>query len=135
MPSPTTRRIEDEVRRVFENLSAGYGWFVALVGILFITPLSLWFIWRDSSALLDNLAGTACCLSWVWTMVSLLQMFRVYREAGLTPLGWQQILSGPRPSDPDELRVWKSAWRFMFAFIATMLSMIAIPIADWLTKK
>jgi len=62
-------------------------------------------------------------------------MFRTFRRAGLTSAERLQLLSGPRPSDPDELRVWKSAWRFMFAFLATILSLVAIPIADSLGKK
>ena len=74
-------------------------------------------------------------LSWAWTMISLLQMYRIWRELGLTGEGRLQILSGPRPDDPDALRVWKSAWRFVLAFIATILSMVAIPVAESLTKK
>jgi hypothetical protein len=132
---PTTRHLADEFQRIIEKQFAAYSWVVALFGFLVIIPLSLWFIWRDSSAFIYKMAETAVCLSWGWTMVSLLQMFRIFREVGLTPEGRLQLLSGPRPNDPDELRVWRSAWRFMFACIATILSMVAIPVADSLTKK
>jgi hypothetical protein len=95
----------------------------------------MWFIWRDSSALIYKMVVMVFCLSWGLMMVSLLQMFRIFRELGLTSKGRLRLLSGPRPNDPDELRVWKTAWRFMFAVIATILSMVAMPVADSLTKK
>ena len=135
MQSPTTRQLADEVQRVVEKLAAGSAWVVALFGFLVSIPLFLWFVWDDSSTFMFKMAMTVFCLSWGWTMVSLLQMFRIWRELGLTGGGRLQILSGPRPNEPDALRVWKSAWRFVFAFIATILSMVAIPVADSLAKK
>lgn len=135
MQSPTTRQLADEVQRVIEKVFVAYSWVVGLFGLLVIVPLMLWFVWRDSSALIFKMTETVFCLSWGWGVVSLLQMFRLWRDVGLTPRGRLQVLSGPRPDDPDELRVWKSAWRFMFAVIAGILSMIAIPIADSLTKR
>lgn len=135
MHSPTTRQLRDEVQRVIETMFRGYTSVVGLVALLVIMPLSLWFAWRDSSAPILNAVETVFLLSWAWTMVSLLQMFRVGWDVGLTSRERLAVLSGPRPDDPDELRVWKSAWRFMFALLFSMLAMIGIPLADWLTKK
>jgi len=133
--SPTTRKLGDEFQRITGKLFEAWAWIAALFGLLVTIPLFLWFAWRDSSALMFKVAVTVFCLSWGWTMLSLLQVYRVWRELGLTGEGRLQILSGPRPDDPDALRVWKSAWRFVLAFIATILSMVAIPVADSLSRR
>jgi hypothetical protein len=46
-----------------------------------------------------------------------------------------RVFSGSRPEDPDELFAWKWAWQFLYAVVATVLSMIAIPIAASLSGK
>ena len=135
MQSPATRQLRDELQRVTETVFRGYAWVVGSFALLVIVPLSLWFAWRDSSGIIFNIVETLFLLSWAWTVISLLQMFRIWRDVGLTPRERLAVLSGPRPDDPDELRVWKSAWRFMFAFLFSMAAMIGIPLADWLTKK
>jgi hypothetical protein len=120
---------------ILQKLFTGYSWVLTLFAVLVIIPLTLWSMWRDSSPLIFKVAIAVFCFAWGWTMVSALQMFRVFREVGLTPMGRLKLLSGPRPDDPDELRVWKSSWRFIYAFLATILSVIAIPVADSLFKK
>jgi hypothetical protein len=135
MQAPTTRQIGNEVQRVFERIFEIYSWGWASLALLILVPLTLWFVWRDSSPLIFRVTETVFCLSWVWAVVSLLQMFRVWREVGLTPVERLHVLSAPRPNDPDELRVWKSAWQFMIAVIAAILFLIAIPLADSLAKK
>jgi hypothetical protein len=130
-----SQTIAGEVQRVFERAFEVYAWVFGLVAFLIILPLTFWFVWRNSDTLIIKMTQTIFCLSWGWIVVSLLKMFRVLREVGLTPMERLYVLSGPRPDDPDELRVWKSAWQFMIAVIATILFMIAIPLADSLTKK
>jgi hypothetical protein len=39
------------------------------------------------------------------------------------------------PDDADELRAWRSGWQFICAVLAVMLSMVAIPVTSWLSKK
>jgi hypothetical protein len=41
-----------------------------------------------------------------------------------------ELLSGPKPQNPDELLVWRLGWHFMLAVIATLISMAAIALAD-----
>jgi hypothetical protein len=61
--------------------------------------------------------------------------FRSLRKLGLNGQDRLRLFSGPRPDDPDELRAWQLGWHFMYAVVAVMVCMIAIPIASWLSSK
>ena len=135
MVSPTTRPLSYEVQRFFESLWAAYSWLVASLGLLVIIPLMVWSIWQNPEPLAFKFGEVIFCAAWGWLLVSLLQMVRVFRELGLTSEGRLKVLSGPRPTDPDELRLWKSVWRFVFAFIATILAMIVFVITGWSTGQ
>jgi hypothetical protein len=90
---------------------------------------------NDAFMSLVSSVETLLCLSFGWGMVSLLLCFRSWRDLGLGGEGRLRLYSGPRPSDPDELRAWRLGWHFMFGVLATMLCMIAIPVAWWLSGK
>jgi hypothetical protein len=62
-------------------------------------------------------------LSVAWAAVSMLLVFRQWRKMGLTPRGRLEVLSGPRPSDPDELFMWR--WFFSLC-IAVLLGVSCV---------
>lgn len=107
----------------------------ALLGFLIVIPLTLWFAWAGRLAIAYSIAQSLFCLSFAWGLLSLLQLQRNLRKLGLGPEGRMRLFSGPRPENPDELRAWQWGWQFMYAVIATMLSVAAIPLTAWLTEK
>jgi len=108
-------------------------WVLAI--LLAAIPLTLWYAWVHFMSLVNSVLETLLCVSFGWVLVSLVLCFRSLRELGLSGEGRLGLYSGPRPSDPDELRAWRLGWHFMFGVLATMLCMIAIPVAWWLSGK
>lgn len=135
MQSHTTRPLSYEVQRILERLWGAWAWLVASLGFLVILPLTVWSFWRNPEPFIFKVAEVMFFLAWGWLLVSLLQMARISRELGLTGEGRLKVLSGPRPRDPDELRLWKSVWRFVIAFIATILAMIVFAVVGSLTGQ
>lgn len=104
-----------------------------LMGVLVVIPFTLWFAWAHRSTVAYSVVQTLFCLSMAWCFVSMLLAQRGLRK--LSSSERMRVFSGPRPEDPDELYAWKWAWQFMYAVIAAMLSMIAIPTTAWLSGK
>ena len=67
--------------------------------------------------------STVFGLSVAWAAVSMLLVFRQWRKLVLTPKGRSKVLSGPRPSDPDELFMWR--WFFSLC-IAVLLGVSCV---------
>jgi hypothetical protein len=57
-------------------------------------------------------------LSFAWAAISMLFLLRQWRKLDLNPDGRLKVLSGPRPSDPDELFMW---WCFLSMCVAVLL--------------
>ena len=106
-----------------------------LSGFFVVIPLTLWFAWASHSAIANSITVSLFCLSFAWVLVSLLQLNRGLRKLGLGPEGRTQLFSGPRPDDPVELRAWRWGWQFMYAVLAVLLCMVAIPVTSWLSGK
>jgi len=106
-----------------------------LLGLLVVIPLTLWFAWARHTTVLNPILVTLFCLSFGWGLVSMALCFRSLRKLGLDGQGRFRLFSGPRPADPDELRAWQLGWHFMYAVLAVMVCMIAIPVASWLSGK
>jgi len=106
----------------------------ALMALLVIS-LTLWFAWVHRSSVAESVVQTFFCLSFAWVWIAMLQCYRSLRQLGLDGEGRMRLFSGPRPEDRDELRAWKWGWHFMYAVLAVILSMIAIPVTAWLTGK
>jgi hypothetical protein len=107
----------------------------ALLGFLIVIPFTLWFAWAGHPAIAYAIAQSLFCVSFAWGLISLLQLQRNLRKLGVDPEGRTRLFSGPRPNDRDELRAWQWGWQFMYAVIAVMLTMVAIPVTAWLTNK
>jgi len=107
-----------------------------LIGFLVVIPLTLWFAWIHHSAMANSIAVSLFCLSFAWLLISLFQLNRTLRKLGLGPEGRTRLFSmKSRPDDPDELRAWRSGWQFMYAILAVLLSMFAIPVTSWLAGQ
>ena len=102
---------------------------------LLVISLTLWFAWVHRSSVAESVVQTFFCLSFAWVWIAMLQCYRSLRQLGLDGEGRMRLFSGPRPEDRDELRAWKWGWHFMYAVLAVILSMIAIPVTAWLTGK
>jgi hypothetical protein len=106
-----------------------------LLGLGLVIPLTLWFTWVRRSAIANSIAVSLFCLSFAWLLMSLFQLNRTLGKLGLGPEGRTRLFSGPRPDDPDELRAWRCGWQFLYAVLAVLLCMIAIPVASWLAAR
>lgn len=106
-----------------------------LLGFGVVIPLTLWFAWIQRSTIADFIAVSLFCLSFAWLLMSLFQLNRTLRKLGLGPEGRTRLFSGPRPDDPDELRAWRCGWQFLYAVLAVLLCMLAVPVAAWLTGR
>jgi hypothetical protein len=101
----------------------------------FIIPFMIWSAWAHRSTLHELLIQTALCISFAWAIVAMLQAQHSLRKLGLSSSDRVRLFSGSRPTDPDELRAWKWAWQFMYAVIAGLIAMIAIPVTAWFAGK
>jgi hypothetical protein len=131
-----------EIPREFERAAGGFAriciYLAALTGFLVVVPMSLWSAWGHHLTLIDALYSaivTVFCASWGFALVSMLQIHRAIRKLGLSGNEAKSLFSGTRPIDPDELAAWRWGWRFMYAIIATLVCMMALPATAWLTGK
>ncbi len=131
-----------DIRREFERVVGGFAriwtYLAALTGFLVVIPLTLWFAWAHrltAAGALYPVIETVFCVSWGFVLVSTLQVHRAIRKLGLSGNEAKILFSGTRPADPDELVAWKWGWRFMYAIIATLVCMMALPATAWLTGK
>lgn len=99
---------------------------VAVIMLLVTLPLTLWLTWSHRDGILSPLVATLFMCSVGWAAVSAIQTLRSVKKLGLTDS--KALFSGARPSDPDELRVWRWGWQFGYAVIAALLFLILIPI-------
>lgn len=124
-------RYQDAVAGLVRTTSA----LSILLGLLVVIPLTLWFAWARHTTLVNPILVTLFCLSFGWGLVSMTLCFRSLKKLGLDGQGRLRLFSGPRPDDPGELRAWQLGWHFMYAVLAVLLCMIAIPVASWLSGK
>jgi hypothetical protein len=131
-----------EIRRELERVVGGFTriwtYLVALIGFLVVIPLSLWSAWSHRLTPVEalySIIDTMICACWGLALVSTLQVHRAIRRLGISGEEAKTLFSGTRPTDPDELIVWKWGWRFMYAIIAGLLCMMALPATAWLTGK
>lgn len=129
------KRLERGFELAWENLFKAWTGLTVLVAFLVVIPFTLWFAWAHHTTLLNPILVTLFCVSFAWVNASMVLCYRGLRKLGLDGEGRLRLFSGPRPSDPDELRVWLLGWHFMCAVLAVLLCMIAIPIASWLSGK
>lgn len=97
---------------------------VLLVFAIGIAALSIWSLrWRNGEwlASLGTIAFVACL---VWGNFAMLKARRAARDlnAVITP----RFYSGPRPEDPDELKVWWWGRQWIYAMIAMASGMLAL---------
>lgn len=128
-------RIEKGLETVLQNLAKAVTGLAILMAFLIVIPLTLWFAWAHYESLVNAILVTLFCVSFAWCWVSLILCYRRLLKLGLDGEGRLRLFSGPRPDDPDELLAWQSGWHFMYAVLAVLLCMIAIPMASWLSGK
>ncbi|HSY59494.1 MAG TPA: hypothetical protein VK795_08040 [Terriglobales bacterium] len=75
---------------------------------------------------LFTLGGVSFGLSVGWAAISMLVVYRQWRRLGLTPSGRAKVLSGSRPSDPDELFIWRWILSLCCAVLLGVLSVLAL---------
>jgi hypothetical protein len=121
------------IQTVIGKFVSAFSGLAFFMGVLVVIPLSLWFAWAHRSTVAYSVAQTLFCLSFAWGLMSMLLAQRGLRK--LSSSERMRVFSGPRPEDSDELYAWKWLWQFMYAVIAVMLSMIAIPTTAWLSGK
>jgi hypothetical protein len=102
---------------------------------LLVIPLTLGLLRAHHVAIAITILIVSSCLAFIWALVSLGLRFRMLKELGVRGKARQRLFSGPPPEDPDELRAWKVGWQFMFAVVAVMVFILAIPIEAWLSGR
>ena len=101
-----------------------------LLAFTLVIPLTIWFAWTRHSTISEPVVLTLFCLSFAWLGVSILQWQRSFRKLGQASS--TRLLLGPRPEDPDELRVWQWGRHYRYSFLAVVLCMLAFGITLWL---
>ena len=129
------KRLDERFRGAVAGLVKTMWTLSILLGLLVVIPLFLWFALARPATLVDSLLATFLCLSFGWVLVSMALCFRTLGKLGLDGQGRLRLFSGPRPSDPDELRAWRLGWQFMYAVLAVLLCMIAMPLLGHWTIK
>lgn len=129
------RRLDERFQGAVAGLVKTTSALSILLGLLVVIPLTLLFAWARHTAALNSILVTLFCLSFGWGLVSMALCFRSLRKLGLDGQGRLRLFRGPRPDDPDELRAWQLGWHFMYAVLAIMVCIIAIPIGFWLSSK
>jgi len=113
---------EGKIQLYLRLLGQGMTGVTVLLGVLIVIPLTVWFAWSGSSSTAYSIVQLLFCFSFAWLLISLLRLQRNLRKLGLSPEDRTQLFSGPRPSDPDELRAWQCGWQFMYAALAVLLA-------------
>jgi hypothetical protein len=116
-------------------LAEGWAWLVALLAFLAVIPLFLWSAWWQSWSWINSILTTMLCFEFGWGFVSLPRFYRASRKLGLSGAGRLALLSGDRPTDPDELHLWQAFRDSLFAILATGARIAAIPLASRLTER
>ena len=129
------KQLNERLQRIVAGMVGTGASISILLGLLVVVPLTLWFAWARHTALLNPFLVTVFCLSFGWGLVSLARCFRTLKNLGLDGPSRLRLFSGPRPDDGDEQRAWRLGWHFMYAVLAVMLCLVAIPLASWLTSK
>lgn len=131
--------MNEQRRAKFQRFMARFVTVVSGVSILLaffvVIPASLWFTRAHPTTSLDSIFVTLFCVAFGWVFLSLSQCYTSLRRLPLDGEGRMRLFSGPRPDDPDELRAWRWGWHFVFAIIAALLCIIAIPAASWLSGR
>ncbi|PYU29602.1 MAG: hypothetical protein DMG31_16875 [Acidobacteria bacterium] len=129
------KRLQKVFEGVWASLFKATTGFAILLAFLVVIPFTLWFAWAQHTTLVNPILVTLFCLSFAWVFVSMVLCYRRLRKLGLDGEGRMRLFSGPRPSDPDELRAWQLGWHFMYAVLAALLCMISIPLVSWLSGR
>lgn len=106
-----------------------------LVALLLVIPLTLWLAWTRHSRIAEPVVLTLFCLSFVWLNVSIIRWQRGLRKMGWSSSGKLAFGLGPRPEDPDELRIWQRGIHFRYSFVAVLVCILAFGITKWLNGE
>ncbi len=129
------KQLEGKFQSALGFIVKGGTWLFAVWALVVVVPLTSWVAWGGHPRIAGSILLSLCCLSFVWGVVALLRLNRCLSRLGLGPEGRTRLFSGPRPDDPDQLRAWQLGWQFMYAVLAVLLCIVAMPIASWLAGK
>jgi hypothetical protein len=115
-------QFQAEIERV-----CSFFWVVIFLFSLIPISLTLWWLWNHHSNLVESALQICLCSAFVWVGISMNQFFRTARQLGLSSEARMRLLSGTRPIDPDERRVWQWFLQFLLAVLAILLFMFALP--------
>jgi len=108
-------------RKEWLRIHAAWG-VVAVVFSLAIAALFVWSMrWRGGEWPV-SLALLAFVATFVWANVARLKAGRAIRDLNAV-ITWK-FIAGPRPEDPDELRVWLWQRQFICAWLAMAVGML-----------
>jgi len=104
-------------------LFGAWYWVCALLAFLVIIPLFVWSIFKFGESLIQATLELLFCAGFGWLWVSLLQYSRARRRfgSGIDP---REILSSPRPTDPDEYLLWKWTRHYAITWIVMAVGML-----------
>ena len=128
-------QLDKRFQRLIACLVRATSALAILIGFIVVIPLTLWFAWAHRATVASSVLITLFCLAFGWGLVSQVLLYQRPQKLGLNGEGRQRLFSGPRPENPDELRAWLTGWHFIFAAVAALLCLIAIPVASWLSGR
>lgn len=95
--------------------------FAVLLFAVFVVFMGIKYAWTGSGSSLESLLEMAVYVSVLWGFITNWRRARAVRQLNAA-LSWQ-FFAGPRPDDPNELRVWWWTRQFLYALLAVGCSM------------
>jgi hypothetical protein len=131
----TDSGFQPKYQLVLASLTKATTGLAMLLAFGVVIPLTLWSAWTYGETLANQLLMALFCVAFAWVFISMILCYRRLRELGLDGKGRLRLFSGPRPNDQSELRAWILGWHFIYAVIAVLLCMAAMPISWWLGRR
>jgi hypothetical protein len=104
----------------------------AFLALAVVVPLTLWYGWKRHDELAEPIVGSVFCAAFAWCSISLLRWQRYMRKLGWSEPDKMAFGLGPRPTDSDDLAIWKRGTSLRYSFAALVLSMLAFGVMKYL---
>jgi len=101
-----------------------YGLAVLLAFVVVLGSV-VWFARVHHQAIPDAAVLTLICFSFGWAFLAMLKVHRGCRRLGWDRSHYAQLLSGPRPNDPDLIVIWRWTLHLCFAILAVVFCVLA----------
>jgi len=111
------------VIRALGEAPPGLAMPLVLVGLL---PITWWLIRGSESSKAGQVIFAVSVSVMLWASTAIFQVCRRSRKLGLNRSNLARFLSGGRPSDPEELLLWRWVLQLCYATAVFVICMVAL---------